>query len=158
MALRRWAKSVLVAAVAGAMVLGSAGMASAAYTDCPSGRSCIWGDDQYKTANYDGGYISFFYWHDNFGLSVYGGTATSGNDTATSVVNRGNSSVVKYYKNANYDYFLFSLRPQSLVAGGERDSNLSQGIDTLNDPALSGAQANDTISSACFVGVVCGHN
>ncbi|GIG20837.1 hypothetical protein Cch01nite_15610 [Cellulomonas chitinilytica] len=136
------------ATLAGAGLV-TAGAADAAYTDCPVGRACIWGDSQYQTGGNGASLLSFLYSYENFGRGTYPGTTRNGNDSASSVVNRGRGDYALFYYDNYCQVQVFTLQPN-----GERDPDLSNGIST-NSLYKVGPEVNDNLTGAKFFGQVC---
>lgn len=140
----------LVALVALASTsLMTAGAAQAAWDACPKGWACIWGDADYETKKLGNALLKFQYSYENFGRGTYPGTSINGNDTASSVVNNGRVSNAHFYYHNNCDGYVFTLQP-----GGERDPNLSNGIDTRTNPYV-GSVVNDNLTGGRFEGQKC---
>jgi len=130
-----------------ALVVASAGGASAAWDTCPTGKSCFWGDPEYVTLNMGSAHLWFEYYLHDFSDFNYPGTTINGTNSASSVTNNGTMARTQYFAGMGYTYPVFTLRP-----GGERDPNLSNGIDTIDSPYWPGDQVDDALSSACFIG------
>ncbi len=139
--------SAITALVTSGVLLGSALPAQAGWADCPQGSACIWAGWDYVSASKGSAYIGSATCQKNTGAVVYRGTNLSGANSASSVVNNGRTARAYFYDAANFVGYLFSLNPK-----GERDPNLSNGIDTSGDPFKTGASVNDRVESFRFDG------
>ncbi|MFF2267796.1 peptidase inhibitor family I36 protein [Cellulosimicrobium cellulans] len=132
---------IAAAAIAGVLALGAsiagATGATAATSDCPSGHSCQWKDAGYVTAGVGTAFFSFFQCEANFALRSYGGY--NGNDSVSSISNKGNFDSATYYYSAAYSGVAFTLTP------GSGDSNLADGAGNRQ-----GVNFSDTLSSGKF--------
>lgn len=109
--------------------LVSASPASAAYTDCPSGRSCLWAGNNYPGLP-NGVFVS------DIVLSSY-------DNQINSIVNNGTSWRSRFFDANNFTGVSISLN--NLARGGQtRDPNLSNGTDATT------SNWSNRISSAHF--------
>jgi hypothetical protein len=131
--------SVLAAAAITGVALVAAGPANAATSNCASGAACIWKDSNYETGNNGAAVIGFQSYEANYGTVTYAQTSTTGNDNASSVYNNGNVDQARFYTDANYSGYYFTL---NIKTG---DGNLG------NSDGNAGPGFNDALSSGRFI-------
>lgn len=127
---RKLTTAVVAVVTALASLTGFAAPAGAAYTDCSSGRACLWTGYSYPgTPN----------------ASFLSSVILSGsNNQISSIVNNGNSSVARFYDAGNHSGVYIALN--NPARGGQtRDPDLSNGINATSE------NWDNRISSAKFV-------
>ena len=93
--------AVAIAAVSvGGAVLGVAAPATAAESDCPKGFACIWRDSLWQTEKNGRALVKFEHYIPNYGAHAYPIVGGPANDTASSVMNNGNSERVRFFEHA----------------------------------------------------------
>jgi hypothetical protein len=119
-----------IAALASAALAVQATPASAAYTDCLSGRACVWTGYSYPGAP-----------SASFTSSVQ---LSGSSNQVSSIVNNGNTNIARYYDGGSFNGDSIALN--NPARGGQwRDPDLRNGIDLDTDPF------DKKISSAAFV-------
>lgn len=84
----------------GGAVLGVAAPANAAESDCPKGYACIWRDTLWQTGGNGKGLVKFERYIPNYGAHSYASVGGGANDSASSVMNNGNSERVRFFEHA----------------------------------------------------------
>jgi hypothetical protein len=122
------------------LLVAGAGPAFAVVTNCPTTKSCTWGDSQYKTSGLSTAHKDFANYLTGF-ASAYPGTSVGGDNSASSTDNRSTSSV-RYYDGVKCSGS-FNTR-----GSGGQDSDFSNG-----DPVWdgTGTTVNDKYSSGAVL-------
>lgn len=118
--------------------VGLAGSATAATADCPVGYSCQWRDTGYRSGTVEAGHFSFYQCQHDFSLRAFAGVGGNGDNSVTSVSNRGRTNTAFYFLDAGYN------GPQFWLYKGTGDGNLSDSVG--NAPG----GFNDNLSSGQF--------
>lgn len=106
---RKLIPAIVGVGVAMAAPLMVAAPASAASSDCPSGKTCIWQDHTYETNGSGIAYVAFGSYIPDFSQWDYATTTISAGNNAISVYNNGNSQSVRIYDQANRGGGYFQL-------------------------------------------------
>jgi hypothetical protein len=122
-----------------ALLVGSAGAASAATSDCPQGWSCVWRDSGWVTGGKGAALYKFYQCEAYFYKVTYAGTGIGVEQSVSSVSNKGNYDSARYYTDDAYLGYSF------LLERGQGDSNL---FDALG---WAPKGYDDSLNSAKFV-------
>jgi Peptidase inhibitor family I36 len=98
----RVVRFALCVAVLCAGVAVSASSATAAVSECPSSRACVWKDVGYVTEGCGACHFSFENYSRRFSTHNYAGTTDEVHDDVSSVANQGNFSSVHFNTGAGY--------------------------------------------------------
>ncbi len=135
-------RKIMGLVTAGLLALGgSVGLAvpaTAATSDCPVGYSCQWRDTGYRSGTVEAGHFSFYQCQHKFSLRTFAGVGGNGDNSVTSVSNRGRSNTAFYFLDERYN------GPQFWLYKGTGDGNLSDSVG--NAPG----GFNDNLSSGYF--------
>jgi hypothetical protein len=97
---RRFVLCIALVSCTGAAVLASS--ASAAVSDCSSGRACVWRDVGWNTGGCGACNLGFVNYSRQFSSHNYEGTTDEVHDDVTSVANQGNFESVHFNVDSYY--------------------------------------------------------
>lgn len=136
---RRIGGAAAAVALSVVAVFSAAGPASAAISDCPSGQTCVWKDDNYASGGWGFYYRGYNNGINNFSKYTFGGTQGTVDLNVTSIYNNGNQQRTILFTKYYFADFLidFPIKRGSANLGFANDKARSGGFQFCYDNPYS---------------------